>query len=188
MGIHHDDGQMPIRPERSEKNPAYSETEHPAVPSSPACSMHEADDVYMGYADQTEVIAFLDKLLEAECAGARVTRQAAHDVGDKQLLDLLQEIQDDLAVSCTLLSRHISTRHGGTSSQAGAFDEKALASGDARRRLIFLNCGRMAVIRELQAMLRRVRDDALYTDLTNILRLNETNVRRVDAVLNRMAG
>jgi Domain of unknown function (DUF6306) len=184
MGPHNGDCQMPIRLERLKNSPAYSGTEQAAMPRSPACSMHEADDVYMGYADQTEVIAFLNERLEAECLGAEVTRQAAHEVEGRQSLDLLQEIRQDQAVSCALLSRHIPTRHATVSSQAGEFHEKALASGDARRRLIFLNQGQMAAIRDLQAMLRRVRDDALHADLTNILRLHEANVRRVDAVLN----
>ena len=38
--------------------------------SSPACSMPEADDTYMGYAGKTELAAFLNELLEAELAGA----------------------------------------------------------------------------------------------------------------------
>jgi len=39
-------------------------------PSSPACSMHEADDVYMGYAGKDELTAILTELLEAERAGS----------------------------------------------------------------------------------------------------------------------
>ena len=42
-------------------------------PSSPACSMHEADDAYMGYAGRKELTAILTELLEAERAGVRVT-------------------------------------------------------------------------------------------------------------------
>src|SRR5207237_908286 len=45
--------------------------------SSPACSMHEADDQYMGYASKDELITFLNELLEAERAGARVTLESA---------------------------------------------------------------------------------------------------------------
>lgn len=50
----------------------------PAVEvSSPACLMHEADDAYMGFAGRDEVHAFLNGLLEAERAGARVTLETA---------------------------------------------------------------------------------------------------------------
>jgi hypothetical protein len=37
--------------------------------NSPACSMHEADDVYMGYARKTERLDALNRLLEVERAG-----------------------------------------------------------------------------------------------------------------------
>ena len=46
-------------------------------PSSPACSMHEADDSYMGYAGKGELTAILTELLEAERAGVRVTHESA---------------------------------------------------------------------------------------------------------------
>ena len=38
--------------------------------SSPACSMHEADDVYMGYMAREELITFLNELLEERSAPA----------------------------------------------------------------------------------------------------------------------
>src|SRR4029077_4246285 len=44
---------------------------------SPACSMHEADDVYMGYARKDELTAILTELLEAERAGVWVTHESA---------------------------------------------------------------------------------------------------------------
>ena len=39
--------------------------------SSPACSMREADDAYMGYAGKDEIVALLDELLETERAMVR---------------------------------------------------------------------------------------------------------------------
>ena len=53
----------------------------PAEGSSPACAMHEADDVYMGCAGKDELIAFLNELHEAERAGARVTLESARAAG-----------------------------------------------------------------------------------------------------------
>jgi hypothetical protein len=188
MGTQNGDCRMAILPETLVNRSASSASDPPATPSSPACAMHEADDAYMGYAGQAELDAFLSKLFAAECAAADVTRQAAQAARDRKMLDLLQEIQHDLAVSCALLSAYIAARHAAGSSQAGEIYEKALATGDARRRLIFLNCGQMAMICDLQAMLRRVRDDALYADLTRTLRLNEMNVRRVRAALDLLPG
>jgi hypothetical protein len=39
------------------------------APASPACSAHEADDAYMGFADRAEIAAFLKELAAAEQAG-----------------------------------------------------------------------------------------------------------------------
>ena len=41
----------------------------PKEPASPACSAHEADDAYMGFASREEVTAFLKELAAAEQAG-----------------------------------------------------------------------------------------------------------------------
>jgi hypothetical protein len=41
----------------------------PKQPASPACSAHEADDAYMGYAGRAEIAAFLKELAAAEEAG-----------------------------------------------------------------------------------------------------------------------
>ena len=64
----------------------------PAEGSSPACAMHQADDVYMAYAGKNEVIAFLNELLEAERAGARVTLDSARAAGSSPILQLMRAI------------------------------------------------------------------------------------------------
>lgn len=66
----------------------------PAVEvSSPACSMHEADEAYMGYASKDELVAFLNELLEAERAGARVTFESARAAGSAEIAELMRTIQ-----------------------------------------------------------------------------------------------
>ncbi len=55
--------------------------------SSPACSMHEADDAYMGYAEKDELTALLNELLEAERAGVRVTFESARGGPGGRILD-----------------------------------------------------------------------------------------------------
>jgi len=64
----------------------------PEEGSSPACAMHQADDVYMGYAGKDEVIAFLNELLEAERAGARVTLDSARAAGSSPIGQLMRAI------------------------------------------------------------------------------------------------
>ena len=41
----------------------------PEAPASPACSAHEADDSYMGFASPAEIAAFLKEIEAAERAG-----------------------------------------------------------------------------------------------------------------------
>lgn len=41
----------------------------PREPASPACSAHEADDAYMGFASRAEIAAFLKELAAAERTG-----------------------------------------------------------------------------------------------------------------------
>ncbi len=77
--------------------------------SSPACSMHEADDAYMGYVGKDELIAFLNELLEAESAGARVTLESARAAGTGPLAELMRTIHRDEAHWCAMLIRHIKT-------------------------------------------------------------------------------
>jgi hypothetical protein len=72
--------------------------------------MHTADDVYMGYAGPDELIAFLNELLEAEAAGARVTLASAHAADPGPTADLMQAIHHDEARWCGMLTRHIKLR------------------------------------------------------------------------------
>ncbi len=78
----------------------------PAVEvSSPACSMHEADDAYMGYAGKDELTALLNELLEAEHAGARVTLESARAAGSGPIAELMRRIRRDEARWCAMLCR-----------------------------------------------------------------------------------
>lgn len=109
--------------------------------SSPACAMHEADDAYMGYAGKDELIAFLNALLEAERAGARVTLESAHAAGSGPIAELMHTIQRDEAHWCAMLARHIKALGAIPSPTVGAFYGKAMAIPDLGERIVFLNRG-----------------------------------------------
>lgn len=147
--------------------------------SSPACSMHEADDAYMGYAGRDELVAFLTELLEAERAGARVTLETAREAGGA-LAELMLAIQRDEARWCGMLSRHLKALGAAPSAKVGAFHGKAMAISDLFERTGFLNRGQGWVVRKLREMLPRVRDDGLHADLTEMLRSHETNIARAN--------
>lgn len=150
--------------------------------SSPACSMREASDVYMGYAGKDELIPFLNELLEAERAGARVALESAHEAGTGPLADLLLTVQRDEARWCAMLVGHLRRLGEQPSTETGAFHGKAMAIVDLRARTSFLNRGQGWVVRKLREMLPRVRNDDLHADLAEMLRSHELNIDRISAV------
>ena len=143
--------------------------------SSPACLMHEVSDVYMGYADKAELIAFLDELLEAERAAARVALESAAAPGEDGLRELLGSIEQDKTRSCTMLLLQIRALGGEPSTKTAVFYDKAMAIADLRERMIFLNLGRGRVAKKLRAMLPRVRAPVLHTALADMLRSMPTD-------------
>jgi hypothetical protein len=154
-----------------------------AEASSPACTMHEADDSYMGYLGKDEVIGFLTELLEAERAGARVTLETARAADHPPIAELMRAIQRDEAHWCGMLARHLWARGVTPSDTVGAFYGKAMAIVDLGERTAFLNRGQGWVVRKLREALPRIRDDALHADLAEMLRSHETNIVRATEVI-----
>jgi hypothetical protein len=153
--------------------------------SSPACSMREADGAYMGYVGKDELIAFLNELLEAERAGARVTLESARAAGTGPIAELMRTIQRDEARWCAMLLGHIKGLGEAPSPRVGAFYGKAMAIADLGERIAFLNRGQGWVARKLREMLPRVRDNRLHTDLSEMLRSHEANIALADDVAGR---
>ena len=139
--------------------------------SSPACSMHQADDAYMGYAGKEELTAILTELLEEERAGVRVAHESALTARGGPLGKLMRAIEKDDARWCAMLAGHLRML-----GKLGAFYEKAMAIGDLGERIAFLNRGQGWVVRKLRELLPRVRDNSLHTDLSEMLRSHEANI------------
>ena len=152
---------------------------------SPACSMREAEDAYMGYATRDELSLFLNQLLEAGRAGARVTLETARDAGSGALAELMLAIQRDEARWCAMLTRQLKALGATPSTQTGAFYGKAMAIADLPERLTFLNRGQGWVVRKLREMLPRVRANALHADLAEMLRSHEANIAKASEVAGR---
>lgn len=153
--------------------------------SSPACSINEADDAYMGYAGKDELIAFLNELLEAERAGARVALKSERAAGQGPIAELMRTIQQDEARWCVMLLRHINAFGAPPSENVGAFYGKAMAIADLGERIAFLNRGQNWVARKLREMLPRVRDSRLHAELAEMLRSHEANITLIDDVAGR---
>ncbi|HEY5210743.1 MAG TPA: DUF6306 domain-containing protein [Stellaceae bacterium] len=153
--------------------------------SSPACSMNEADDVYMGYAGRDELVAFLNELLEAERAGSRVTLDSAREAGTGAIADLMSAVQRDEARWCAMLLRHVKELGAEPTPNMGAFYGKAMAVADMAERIAFLNRGQGWVAKKLRVMLPRVRDDGMHADFKNMLESHETNIALANKAIGR---
>jgi Domain of unknown function (DUF6306) len=139
----------------------------------------------LGYAGKDDLIAFLNELLEAERAGARVTLESARAAGSGAIAELMRTIQRDEARWCGMLLRHLKALGDEPSSKVGAFYDKAMAIADLGERITFLNRGQGWVVRKLREMLPRVRDNQLHTDLTEMLQSHEANIALVTEVVDR---
>jgi len=154
-------------------------------PSSPVCYAAEADDAYMGYAGRDELIAELNTLLEAERAGARVAARLAVHAPDAELRRMSRSIQGDEARWCRMLRGVLARLGAEASPRVGGFYDKAMAIDDPRARVAFLNRGQAWVVRRLRALMPRVRDEALYRDLRDMLVAHEDNIAFAQSVLDR---
>jgi hypothetical protein len=134
-------------------------------------------------ASPSEIIEFLNLLLEAERAGARVALDSARQAGVGPMADLLQHIRHDEARWCAMLLGQIQRLGGEASPRMGGFHAKAMAIGDLEPRLAFLNRGQGWVVRKLKEMMPRVRDQALYADLAHMLSSHEANITLANSMM-----
>ncbi len=137
----------------------------------------------MGYADREEILAALNELLEAERAGTRVALGSTKAMQSASYADLIRLVQRDEANWCAMLTRQIQRLGGTPSGHTGAFHEKAMAIADPLERLVFLNRGQGWVVRRLEKLMPRVRDDALHEDLREMAANHRENIEGVEAFL-----
>lgn len=130
-----------------------------------------------------ELVAFLNELLEAERAGAKVALESGREARDPALVDLLKTIQEDEARWCAMLLRQIRALGGVASSRIGAFHAKAMAIENLKERLVFLNRGQGWVVRKLREVTPRVRDQALHSDLAHMLSSHVANITLTNSAL-----
>lgn len=130
-----------------------------------------------------ELIAFLNELLEAERAGAKVALESAREARDPVIVDLLKHIQQDEAHWCAMLLRQIKVLGGEASPRVGAFHGKAMAIQDLKERITFLNRGQGWVVRKLREVTPLVRDEALQGDLAHMLSSHVANITLANSAI-----
>jgi hypothetical protein len=148
-------------------------------PSSPVCSANEADAAFMGYASREEIVAFLNVLLEAERAGARVTLVTSIKTAERGIRALAIALYRDETRWCSMLQDWVNRLDGVPSLHVGAFYDMAMAIGELPARLAFLNKGQEWVVRQLRETLPKVKEEALYRDLNEMLKAHERNIEKV---------
>jgi Domain of unknown function (DUF6306) len=132
-----------------------------------------------------ELTHFLNELLEAERAGARVTLVWAATEGQSQIGVLLRTIHRDESRWCAMLHRHIELLGGDPSRHVGAFYGKTMAIAATRERLTFLNRGQSWVVRKLRDILPRIDDVPLRTEIFQMWRAHKSNINLAVEALNR---
>lgn len=154
-----------------------------ASSSSPPCFLNDVDPAYQGYLGRNDLLMLLTELLEAERAGAKVSLTITADAGDGPAEDTLKALAKDEAHFCAMLAGHIKRLEAVPSQRTGAFREKVLALEGMDERLRLLNRGQEWVVRKLKEMLPRISDEALHSDLANMLSVHEINIRKCDEIL-----
>ncbi len=149
-------------------------------PASPVCYASQGDGIYMGYGGRDEIAAALNVLLEAERAGARVTLESANDARHPTTKHLIKAVYEDEAKWCGMLSAQIKRIGVIPSTHCGAFYDKAMAIADSHERLAFLNRGQAWVVRKLEELLPRVRDDILHAALSEMRASHVENIQRTE--------
>ena len=154
--------------------------------SSPTCSAGDAPDDYMGFAERDELIAELNVLLEAERAGARVgARLIDQAKPDAEYLALAEVIHDDEVKWCRVLFAALTELGATPSETVGDFYGKTMSIEGFEDRIAFVNRGQGWVVRKLEKLLPRIRDDRLHAALREMLDAHVVNIAAADDTLAR---
>jgi 5-formyltetrahydrofolate cyclo-ligase len=133
---------------------------------------------------EAELTAFLNTLLEAERAGARVVSAYLDEIalGPDARAALLQVQRDESHNSAVLirLLRHVRAE---PSKATGQFLQMALALRDDRARLEFLNRGQAWVARRIAATLPRISDTLIRDEMQAMHDSHVLNIGICDALL-----
>ncbi|CDO38909.1 DUF6306 domain-containing protein [Novosphingobium sp. KN65.2] len=134
-------------------------------PASPVCYADEADDAYMGYAQRQEILDVLNALLEMERACSRIALASSQLEEAVGYGCLMLNIHEDAAHWCGMLGRHIQSLGGDPSPKTGSFFKKAMALAETLERLALFNHEQSRMVRKLEHLMPRIRDNALHRGL-----------------------
>ncbi|MFZ5957810.1 nitronate monooxygenase [Pseudomonas knackmussii] len=122
--------------------------------------------------DETGLIEWLQQLMCAERAGARLMLDSARQTDDPQLLRHLDELHRGEAQSCRLLRASLQRLGAEPSREIGDFHARAMAIDDLHERLRFIARGQRWVARRIVERLPHIRQAWLRKELRAVLRLH----------------
>ena len=136
--------------------------------ASPACSAHELDERYMGFATLPELLAALNELLEVERAGVRISLRSEREASDG-LKALVRSLLLHEARWCGVLTQAIQRLRGAPSRKTSFRYDEAIAVSDLTLRLACLRQCECWAVQKLENLVPAVRDEALRADLAAML-------------------
>jgi nitronate monooxygenase len=111
---------------------------------------------------ETELEQFLNRMLEAERAGARALVVFLDDFPrNSETWKILRRVHEDEAHNCGLIGEQLKKRGQEYSHATGEFYAKAVAVKGPRERIAFLVKGLRWAMREFEQALPRIQDSAV---------------------------
>ena len=152
-------------------------------PASAPCYANEVDDAYMGYSPRDEILAALNAFLETERAVMKSALATARQASNSALAGLMRTVGTDAAHGCAILRRRIRWLGGTPSRRACALQDRALARADPHERLSVLIRGQTVLVRRLEALLPRLRQEGLSVELRVLADTHRGTINAAEAVL-----
>ena len=155
--------------------------------ASPACAASEIAPDYFGEPgamSRADLAAFLNTLLEAERAGAKVLAEFLNEYErDTGAWKQLVAVQRDEAKNCAILLDLLKRVPGKASAATGDFVGKALAVEGRAARLRFLNRGQQWVARKIAEALPAIRDPHIRDTLAAMQESHLLNIEACEALV-----
>ncbi|WP_293453372.1 DUF6306 domain-containing protein [Phenylobacterium sp.] len=148
----------------------------------------EVDPGDMGNLTPAELVEQLNMLLEAERAGVRVAAALVGEAPNPDLKLTAFQLRRDEAHWCHVLSEALIRMGEKPSAKVGDFYHKAMAIPGFEARLAFVNRGQGWVVRKLRALLPRVADAGLHSELRAMLDGHAENIAFAERALRRAGG
>lgn len=139
--------------------------------ASPACGMHQADDLYMGYAGTEELVSLLNELLAAQPALSQPAPDPGPQPGGTPLANSPPSLNHTRWRE--ILIGHLKTLGQNPPAKFNAADAASAASEDPKQRAWM----QQQAARHVLQVLPRVRDVRLHDDLSDLLRSSRINAR-----------